>query len=357
MNLELAAKIAKTILYEGYILYPYGPTALKNRQRWTFGGIYPQASSPDYTPYWMQTECLLEGSSDTVLEVRVRFLHLLSRTVGEEIPNFSKSALPCNPCKEQFRKVESLQVGAKTYYSWQEAVEREVNTARIKLTDLCAETMKVPISFSAFESFESLPGGAVIREQYPIDGLIEISAKCLDNFIYSINIKISNLSKLITPINETVLSRDDILLQSLVSTHTLLGAMKGEFLSLLDPPEKARKWASEQKNQGTWPVLIGEAGRDADRSSIILSSPIILYDFPQIAPESPSDLFDSTEIDEILSLRIMTLSEKEKNEMRQFDPHVAAILERVESLNSMDLQKMHGTFRKSRSSGWMGEGE
>ena len=34
----------------------------------------------------------------------------------------------------------------------------------------------------------------------------------------------------------------------------------------------------------------------------MLSAPIILYDYPQIAPESPGDLFDLTEIDELLTL-------------------------------------------------------
>ena len=49
-------------------------------------------------------------------------------------------------------------------------------------------------------------------------------------------------------------------------------------------------------------MLVGEEGeRDT-----MLSSPIILYDYPQIAPESPGSLFDGTEIDEILSLRILT---------------------------------------------------
>ena len=51
----------------------------------------------------------------------------------------------------------------------------------------------------------------------------------------------------------------------------------------------------------------------------MLSSPIILYDYPQIAPESPGDLFDGAEIDEILSLRILTLTDDEKSAMRRSD--------------------------------------
>ena len=37
-------KLADTILYEGYILWPYRRSALKNRKRWTFGCVFPPAS-------------------------------------------------------------------------------------------------------------------------------------------------------------------------------------------------------------------------------------------------------------------------------------------------------------------------
>ena len=42
----------------------------------------------------------------------------------------------------------------------------------------------------------------------------------------------------------------------------------------------------------------------------MLISPIILGDHPAIAPESAGDLFDATEIDEILTLRVMTMTER-----------------------------------------------
>ena len=42
MNRALVDPIADAVLYEGYILYPYRPS-VKNRQRWTFGGLYPEA--------------------------------------------------------------------------------------------------------------------------------------------------------------------------------------------------------------------------------------------------------------------------------------------------------------------------
>lgn len=77
----------------------------------------------------------------------------------------------------------------------------------------------------------------------------------------------------------------------------------------------------------------------------MISSPIILYDYPKIAPESPGDLFDSAEIDEILTLRIMTMTEAEKREMRSVDAQARRILERTEALPGGDLLKMHGVMR------------
>ena len=122
-------------------------------------------------------------------------------------------------------------------------------------------------------------------------------------------------------------------------------AREGEFISLVDPPEWCRAFALTCQNVGTWPVLVGEEGQ----RDTILSSPIILYDYPQIAPESPGDLFDGAEIDEILSLRIMTLTEEEKREMRQSDKRAREILERTENMPGEQLMKLHGALRGLRS--------
>ncbi len=80
----------------------------------------------------------------------------------------------------------------------------------------------------------------------------------------------------------------------------------------------------------------------------MLSSPIILYDYPQIAPESPGSLFDGTEIDEILSLRILTMTDAEKDEMRRCDERTRQILERTESMPPEQFMKLHGVLRELR---------
>jgi hydrogenase maturation protease len=137
------------------------------------------------------------------------------------------------------------------------------------------------------------------------------------------------------------------MLRSLVSTHTILSIREGEFVSLLDPPDEWREAAGACHNIGTYPVLVGEEGeRDG-----LLSSPIILYDYPQIAPESAGDLFDGTEIDEILTLRILTLTDDEKREMCECDEWARQILERSERLTAEQQMKMHGTLRGLRNDG------
>jgi hypothetical protein len=140
------------------------------------------------------------------------------------------------------------------------------------------------------------------------------------------------------------LSRDQILPYSLVAAHVILSASEGEFISLLDPPNRFREAASRCRNQGMWPVLVGPEG---DRSTM-LCSPIVLYDYPQVAAESPGDLCDLTEIDEILSLRILTLTDEEKREMRGAGEHARRILERTEGLSQEHWMKLHGAFRGLR---------
>ena len=81
----------------------------------------------------------------------------------------------------------------------------------------------------------------------------------------------------------------------------------------------------------------------------MLSSPIILYDYPQTAPESPGDLFDGAEIDEILSLRILTLTEDEKQAAAAVDERVRALLQRTASLTRDQFLGLHGAVRGLRT--------
>jgi hydrogenase maturation protease len=79
----------------------------------------------------------------------------------------------------------------------------------------------------------------------------------------------------------------------------------------------------------------------------MLAAPIILYDYPRVAAASPTNLFDSTEIDEILHLRILTLTERETAEARRADEHVAQLLDQVHGLGAAEAAALHGTWRSS----------
>src|SRR5204862_7706221 len=116
------------------------------------------------------------------------------------------------------------------------------------------------------------------------------------------------------------------------------------FVSLLEPPQAWQAAAAACRNVGTWPVLVGEEGQ----RDTMLSSPIILYDYPQVAPESPGDLFDGTEIDEILTLRILTLTDEEKRTAAALDDRVRSLLVRTEALDRGQLLGLHGTVRGLR---------
>src|SRR5437870_8184321 len=96
MNQGLVDRVVNAVLYEGYILYPYRPS-VKNRQRWTFGGLYPRAYAEAHEsgdPCSMQTECLVAGGRGTTLAVKDRFLHLVERTT--EAPG-GLSRVPASP--------------------------------------------------------------------------------------------------------------------------------------------------------------------------------------------------------------------------------------------------------------------
>jgi hypothetical protein len=77
----------------------------------------------------------------------------------------------------------------------------------------------------------------------------------------------------------------------------------------------------------------------------ILASPIILYDYPQIAPESAGNFFDGTEMDEMLTLRVLTMTDTEKREM-QADDFSRQILERTHALDAESFLRLHGVMRE-----------
>ena len=341
MRMEEIKEIANAVLYEGYLLYPYRRSAIKNRQRWTIGVVYPRdysESNGSIEPWKMQTECLITGSTDTSIDIYLRFLHLLLFRTAQSVTTIvasdaeieSRNANDWSPA----RNIASE--------PWEEGIERDVSVLNITIQSLLNQSRTLEIEFpgeSISEGSRDDTLAATIREQKPLSGIMRIDAEAVGPSLFKIGVYLENR----TPGTDTLTS-NTVMAHSFVSTHTILQVHEGTFVSLLDPPEELKTSAQECHNLHTWPVLVGNEG-DHDT---MLSSPIILYDYPQIAPESPGSLFDGTEIDEILTLRIMTLTDEEKAEMRQGDERAREILERTESLSPEQLMKLHGVIRSLR---------
>jgi hypothetical protein len=348
MNIKPIDAIANAVLYEGYMLYPYRPSSVKNRQRFNFGVLYPRSYSEAQAgsdAWQMQTECLVQGGSLTAIEVRVRFLKLVARSVRKTTePALQLEAPPV------FETVPRLEVDGKVFAPWQEAIEREVTVPACNLVALTHTPVELAFAFPAKEELEVLRDGQdrlmgmIARKQESVQGIVEISAVSAGDGLFKIQVRVKNLTSCEADAGGLGRDRDPALMRSLVSAHTVLGVVDGQFVSLLEPPENLKDFVASCQNVGVWPVLVGAEGeRDT-----MLASPIILYDYPQIAPESPGDLFDGTEIDEILALRILTMTDAEKSEMRNTDDRARQMLERTESLPMEQLMKLHGTWRELR---------
>jgi hypothetical protein len=305
-------QIADAVLYEGYVLWPYRRSALKNQQRWTFGGVHPAQHAHEHPDdrSVMRTECLLEGDGATV-EVRVRFLHVVRRgLVGAD-----------------GAAVDELTVDGERHVAWDEAVERELGPGAIAIP--------------AGQDVEPLgDAGAIVRTWDELAGRIDVRGRSLGPDLGRVTVEIANT----TPWDGG--PREDVLRRTFCSTHTVLRATGGRFVSLTDPPDRLREATAACENVGTWPVLVGPPGQD----DTVLSSPIILEDHPRIAPESPGDLFDGGEIDQMLVLNILALTDEERAEMRAADPRTREILERTEALTPEELMRLHGAIREGAAS-------
>jgi hydrogenase maturation protease len=344
VNLEQVERIAEAVLYEGYMLYPYRISSIKNRQRWNFGVLYPPSYCERCTgaeSNFMQTECLVKKTSGTRITVNVRFLQIVRRSIGKLRTPGREEPEDVTP---DFRLVNSLEVGGRVYQPWQEAFEREVGREALN-PEMLSSLPAINFEFPERKSFEYLSNdqgvavGVIERDWERLSGTIQFNSEPLRDDVIKVTARVENQLRFDSLFPSELADRRAVLHHSFASAHTILGVENGEFVSLLDPPEHLKSLATHCKNIGTWPVLAGE------QAEAILSSPIILYDHPQIAPESAGNLFDSTEIDEILSLRILTLTDDEKREMRQCDDRSREILDRTENMQEEQIMKLHGVLR------------
>jgi len=354
MSLEAARQVADAVLYEGYILYPYRASHGKNQPkvRWQFGVLVPRpyAEANPLPPgaqtvagtisgagetWFSRTECIVDPASGAAVHVRLRFLHIQSRIVEQLQADGS------------FRPVESLEGEGGLVVTWDEGVEQEID-AEFALDELCAGEQVVPVHLEAFEEVEALKAadgseiGRVIRRRQAIALNLRVSAEPLPGPYGVARLRV--VAENVTEWTGAGAGREESVLRSPVATHLIIVLTHGSsFVSLLDPPQWAKPAVEGCTNQHIWPILVGEG-----RSDTILSSPMVLPDHPEIAPESPMDLFDGTENDELLSLRIMTLTDEEKAQARATDPRAAAILDSVDNMPAAVYERLHGAIRSFR---------
>jgi hypothetical protein len=337
MSLDDVRRVADAVLYEGYILYPYRASAQKNRSRWQFGVLMPPAyaaADPSETTT-ARAECVFTRDGEPSVDVVVRFLQVQRRTCpGPGAPD-----------------------------TWDEAVEREVSVT-VAGAALFGDGTATPFGIPGGEEHEATADGDVMRVRRALRGVVTVRATELPGPWQAARLTVGVTNQTAAglgapdspvpgrpvpdsqvPGSPVLGSRAQALPAALVAAHMIITISGGAFVSMTDPPEWAAPAVNECENAGCWPVLAGPPGE----RNVLLASPIILPDHPEVARESPGELYDGTEIDEILTLRTLALTDEEKDAARATDPRAAALIDRVESLDGAALQRLHGTIR-----GWQG---
>lgn len=315
-----ARAVADAVLYEGYLLYPYRANSRKNQSRWQFGVLGPPgaAEAGFGEDAGLGAQCLLEASAAATLTLTVRFLQLQRRQVRDA---------DANPVPE-------LTVGERTWISWDEAVEREIVIGPVPM--IAATTpFDIPggVDTEPLTHADGTPAGQVVRTRCALTGELTLSVEPVDGLLRA-NLALANTG---APASDS----DDAIARSMIGAHIIAEVAEGRFHSLLEPPPHAERAAAECTRHRCFPVLAGPPGEHR----LMLVSPIILYDHPEIAEQSEGPLFDSTEIDEILTLRVMTMTDEEKAQARATDPHAAAVIDRCDAMTPDAMARLHGVLR------------
>lgn len=335
----IARSVADAILYEGYVLYPYGALSDKNQGsvRFQWGVLAPRRHveiDPSERSA-QRIELVVDPGDAPSIAVRVRCLQLQHR--GVEVAGASG-----------FTRTDRLDVGDRMWLEWDEAVERDIDLGVIPLLPVAEVDREIrfqcePSSETEIITDGDVVAGRIVRSAERVEGLVRLTAGWADGpaALLKVTIEVRNA----TDWGEAGAPRDEVMRRSLIAVHTLAAVEDGAFISLLDPAEGAEQAVAACTSVGAFPVLVGRGGA----TDVMLASPIILYDYPAIAPESEGDFHDGCEIDEILALRVVTLTDDEKAEARATDPRARAIIDRCDSMQPEVWDRLHGTMRDVRT--------
>jgi hypothetical protein len=326
-RLEQVRSIADAVLYEGYLLYPYRASSRKNQSRWQFGVLGPPGASAAGLgeESGMAMQCLLSSPERAgTITVHLRFLQLQVREAQR------------TDAGGGYLQVESLDVGGRTLLTWDEAVEREITLPAQAVFEPLDTVLEVEggQDIELVSDENGRPVGRIVRRRWPLTARVQMEGVVDQGFV-RLSVQVNNHH------GEPVVDNNAAIRSSLIGAHVVLQARGAEFVSLLEPSAAAAPAASRCQQRRCWPVLVGPPGS----TDTVLGAPIILYDYPEVAEQSQGALYDSTEIDEILSLRVMTMTEDEKAEARATDPRAAAIVDRCDDMTAADLGRLHGILR------------
>jgi hypothetical protein len=335
-----ASGVADAVLYEGYVLYPYHASNGKNGGgvRFQWGVLTPKRwteTDPSERSV-MRTELIVDPGVEPAMAVRIRCLQLQHRGVEEADGDGG------------FVPTVKLEAGDRLWMEWDEAIEQDFELGVIGLLPLAEVAREIPFQFPAATDTETITEGdsvvgRIIRSTEEVNGVVRITAGWADGpgVLMKVTIEVENT----TDWSEPGVPRDQVMRRSLVAVHTMAALEDAGFCSAFDPPAGSEEAVAGCKSVGAYPVLVGRTGS----TDLVLASPIILYDYPAIAPESEGDFHDGCEIDEILALRVLTLTDDEKAEARGTDPRARAIIDRCDNMQAPSWDKLHGTMRDVRA--------
>jgi hypothetical protein len=303
------------------LLYPYRANSAKNQTRWQFGVLGPAgaADAGIGEDDSLSAQILVAPQGNPTVSIVVRFLQLQHRGVEKDISGGS------------FEPADELSSGSQSWLRWDEAVECEIPYGPIDIESGLPQTL--PIEIDAGTDIEMVDGGRLVRSRRALRAELMIAAEHDDGYV-RLTMAVRNCA---TPAAD----KDEAIAASLIGTHLVAEINDGDFVSLLEPPASADNAVARCRHHRCFPVLAGPTGDHA----LMLVSPIILYDHPEIAEQSEGALYDSTEIDEILTLRVMTMTDEEKAQARATDPRAAQIIDRCDSMSPEAMLNLHGVLR------------
>ncbi|KAB2371864.1 hypothetical protein [Actinomadura montaniterrae] len=284
--MDAVRAIADTILYEGHLLWPYRASAARHGKRWTIGGVHPKEEAERSGGRWtVSAEFLLEDGPESTVEFTLRFLQTVHRQMMDgDAP------------------VPELKVGPGTYRTRQEAREREITSGRLPVERLLRSPVRVPVAIAAGLDEKPVEGKA----RNPVEGTVGRPARIVrtwDRVTGTVVLSAERAAPGAVRLRAVLVNtgaaadRDEAARSAMLCAHLVADASGGAFVSPADPPPRLAGAAAACHSDGLWPVLAGPPGGHGT----VLAAPIVLYDWPQVAPQTPDDLFGGAGLDRLLA--------------------------------------------------------